>query len=160
MKNLILLLGSNVGNRTSNLEKARNLISFRIGKIEKESEIYETAPWGNTNQESFYNQALLIQCSINPLEVLRICKRIEINVGRIESEKWGPRIIDIDILAYGDIVLESAVLSIPHSHLQDRRFALEPMNTIASDWIHPVFKKNTLDLLKECKDDQSVLPIH
>jgi 2-amino-4-hydroxy-6-hydroxymethyldihydropteridine diphosphokinase len=160
VKNLILLLGSNVGNRALNLEKARNLISFRIGKIEKESKIFETAPWGNTNQPSFYNQCITIHCAISPLEVLRICKKIEEIVGRIETEKWGPRIIDIDILAYGDIVLELSDLSIPHPHLQDRRFALEPMNTLAPDWIHPLLKKNTSELLNECKDDQSVLPIH
>lgn len=153
-----LILGGNKGKKYQNLLSANNLIEKRIGKIIKQSEIYTTKAWGNTNQPDFLNQVIAVQTNLSPVEILTIILSIEIELGRIRtSQKWQERTMDIDILFYNDEVIKSPNLIIPHPFIQDRKFVLIPLAEIAKDLIHPIFKKNIETLLNECKDDLEVI---
>ncbi len=156
MENVYLLLGSNVGKPAENVAKACRLIEANCGKIVQGSALYKTAAWGITAQADFINQAIYITTSLKPLELLTALKTTELEIGRTETVKWGPRVIDIDILFYGDEIFDSENLKIPHPSIQDRRFALEPMNEIAPGFTHPVLKKSITELLRECKDESRV----
>ena len=153
---VFLLLGTNLGNKAANLESARQHISDYAGKISKLSKIYETAAWGKTDQPSFFNQVIKIQTALAPLDLLGEIHKIERSMGRIRFEKWGERIIDIDILFYGNQTFEHTELQIPHPELQNRRFTLEPLVEIAPDFNHPIFDKTIKILLAECPDKLKV----
>jgi 2-amino-4-hydroxy-6-hydroxymethyldihydropteridine diphosphokinase len=148
---VFLLLGTNLGNTRMNLERARIYIK-NIGNIVTESSVYRTKAWGKTDQPDFYNQVLGIITSIEPEELLQKVLSIESEIGRERKEKWGPRIIDIDILFYENRIVELENLFIPHPGIPSRRFVLEPLAEIAPDFIHPLLKKNIRTLLKECPD--------
>ncbi|RYY15668.1 MAG: 2-amino-4-hydroxy-6-hydroxymethyldihydropteridine diphosphokinase [Chitinophagaceae bacterium] len=152
MDNVYLLIGGNLGNRMENLDNAIRLIDSRAGKISGKSAVYETAAWGITDQKSFLNQAVRIITPHPPAALLDIILEIERALGRIRLEKNGPRLIDIDILFYGSEIISEPRLKIPHPLLQERKFALEPMNNVCPDFIHPVLKKTVKQLLLECKD--------
>ena len=153
MKELIyLLLGSNVGDRIAHLNQASALIHNQISHSVALSNIYETAAWGKTDQDAFLNQAIAIETDMEPLALLALLKKIEIAVGRIDTEKWGPRVIDIDIIYYGTQIIQQPSLQVPHPYLPVRRFALLPLTEIAAGFIHPVLKKTTKELLAECPD--------
>lgn len=152
MSTVFLGLGSNLGNREGNLEKACYLIEKEIGIIQKKSSIYKTAAWGEETQEDFYNQVIRVETTLEPLDLLEKCKGIEQELGRIPNEKWGPRLIDIDILFYNTIVFETPTLTIPHRYLAERKFVLIPMSEIANELQHPVFQKNIKTLLSDCLD--------
>src|ERR1043165_1493398 len=156
MAAVYLLLGSNESDRPGNLGKARNLIEKRAGKITLRSSLYETEAWGLKEQNPFLNQALAIDSNIPSLELLSILKDIEKEVGRVETIKWGPRVIDIDILFYGDKVVSEEHLKIPHPYLHERRFTLEPLNEIAPDFIHPSLGQTVNQLLAVCADNSKV----
>jgi 2-amino-4-hydroxy-6-hydroxymethyldihydropteridine diphosphokinase len=156
MKQVYLLLGSNEGNRGENIAAAKRLIDARCGQVLMRSLFYETEAWGMKEQSPFLNQALMIVTALEPLSLLSTLKEIEKEVGRIETTKWGPRIIDIDILFYGEEIHRHAELIIPHPYLHERRFTLVPLNEIAPDFIHPVFKKTVNELLKDCPDQGEV----
>ncbi|HTE22996.1 2-amino-4-hydroxy-6-hydroxymethyldihydropteridine diphosphokinase [Flavitalea sp.] len=158
MDNVYLLIGGNLGNRVENLENAIGLINTRAGQIIRTSVIYETAAWGITDQKSFLNQALELDTSHPPTILLDIILEIERELGRIRREKNGPRLIDIDILFYGSSIIADPRLTVPHPLLQERRFALAPMNNISPDFIHPAFNKTVKQLLAECKDPLRVEP--
>ena len=145
IQNIFLLLGSNVGDRHVQLDKSRKLIDQKAGPVLFHSEIYETAPWGKTDQPAFLNQALQIETDLSPFDLLQILKAIEKEVGRTETEKWGPRVIDIDILFYGDEVVDHPDLKVPHPYLAERRFALEPLAELAADFVHPVLSHSAGD---------------
>lgn len=147
-----LLLGSNIGDRLKMLEEARHALSARCGLILNTSSIYLTAPWGNTEQEDFYNQAVLLQTILSPGTLLEKILRIEKDHGRNRSEKWGARTMDIDILFFGQEIIDKTNLVIPHPYLPERRFSLICLAEIAPDWVHPVLHKNVSQLLKECPD--------
>ena len=152
MDNVYLLIGGNLGNRVENLENALGLISSRAGTIIRSSAIYETAPWGITDQKSFLNQALELDTTLPAEILLDILLEIERRLGRVRREKNGPRLIDIDILFYGSEIISSPTLTVPHPLLQERRFALAPLNNIGPDFIHPVLHKPVKQLLAECTD--------
>jgi 2-amino-4-hydroxy-6-hydroxymethyldihydropteridine diphosphokinase len=156
MEEVYLLLGSNEGNRNHHLEQARQLIATRCGEIQAASSLYETEAWGLKEQSPFLNQALIIRTSKSPGELLKILKAIEKEVGRIETTKWGPRVIDIDILFYGKEIVDLPDLKIPHAYLQQRRFTLVPLNEIAADFMHPFLNKPVKTLLDECPDKGKV----
>src|ERR1043166_4533840 len=120
MATYVLAIGSNLGNREQILEKARVLIHRKAGRLEKVSSIFETAAWGNENQPAFLNQVLSGNTSFDPKEFLRILLQIEQLLGRMREEKWTPRLIDIDILYYDQLIVHEEDLRIPHPHLQDR----------------------------------------
>jgi len=148
---IYLLLGSNLGDKRMQLSSA-------IGKIAREnvvifqSEIYETAAWGNSDQPSFYNQVISIHTSLEPHDLLDHLLAIEQEMGRTRNGKWGARHIDIDILYYHDVVINTDSLTIPHPEIQNRRFTLIPMVELASQFSHPIINKTQEELLMICKD--------
>ena len=152
MNNAYLLTGGNLGDREANLQTAATYIEQITGNIVAKSEIYETAAWGITNQEPFLNQVLLIETSFKPTEVLKKLLAIEEKMGRKRLVKFGPRVIDIDILFYNNEIIKLESLTIPHPEIQNRRFVLTPLNDIAPSYVHPVLNKNVHELLIDCKD--------
>lgn len=156
MTHVYLLLGSNENDRFKNLERACELIALKCGKALKQSALYETEAWGLKEQNSFLNQAIAIESSLPPLELLNQLKAIEKEIGRTETVKWGPRVIDIDILFYGNEIVETEELTIPHPFLHQRKFTLEPLNEIEPRFVHPVMQKTVRVLLKECSDTSLV----
>ncbi len=153
---LYLLLGTNLGNKSENLNAAIQAISREIGSVELASKIYVTGAWGMEDQPDFYNQAVLVHTNLYPQEILKALKGIEDEVGRTENVRWGPREIDIDILFYGQWIYETPDLEIPHPQIQNRRFALMPMVDIAEEFHHPKLKKNIKELLSACTDNLQV----
>jgi len=152
-----LLLGTNLGDRKKNLTIARNAIEVSVGAILKASSIYQTAAWGKTDQPDFLNQALEIQTSLSPEEVLAEILKIEYTMGRTRDQHWGERIIDIDILLFEKEMISSTALKIPHPELASRRFALEPLAEIAGDVTHPVLQLTIQEMLAQCPD---LLKVH
>lgn len=152
-------MGSNLGDRHQVLADALRLITEQAGAPVDVSAIYETEPWGVTDQPAFLNQVIHISTSLPPEELLRILLNIEHDLGRVRYERWGARVIDIDILYFGDAVLDSARLTLPHPRLQDRRFVLAPLAEIAPDFVHPILHKTSAQLLAECPDTSYVSKI-
>jgi len=151
MPTVYIGIGSNLGNREENCLKALRLISEKTGKVKKQSSMYETLPWGVKDQPKFINMAAEIETELGPSEFLIVLKKIEKETGRKETTRWGPRTIDLDILYYDDLVLETPELSIPHPFLHEREFALRPLAEIAPDKIHPVLLKTVRELLSLVK---------
>ncbi|MGN7889595.1 2-amino-4-hydroxy-6-hydroxymethyldihydropteridine diphosphokinase [Dyadobacter sp. 22481] len=156
---VFLLLGSNLGDRPQVLAAAREAIGEQAGSIAGQSAIYETAPWGITDQPAFLNQVIEISTSLLPEDLLRIILNIEHDLGRVRYERWGARVIDIDILYFGQTVLDSARLTLPHPRIQDRRFVLAPLAEIAPAFLHPLLQKTSSQLLEECPDTSVVSKI-
>jgi 2-amino-4-hydroxy-6-hydroxymethyldihydropteridine diphosphokinase len=156
MNKAFLLTGGNMGNRAENLKRSCTLIEHYCGSVVKKSALYETAAWGKTDQPDYLNQVLLLDTELPPEELLRNILTIEKEMGRMRTEKYGPRNIDIDILLYNDLVINEPELKIPHPQMENRRFALVPLNEIASELVHPLFHKTILELLIECPDPLAV----
>ncbi len=133
---LYLALGTNLGDRAANLAEARRRLGELFTPINA-SHIYETPPWGITEQPAFYNQVVEARSSLEPLEILHLVKQIEVEMGRVPSLRYGPRLIDIDLLLYGDSLFESPELTLPHPRLFERAFVLVPFAEIAPDLIPP-----------------------
>ncbi len=143
-----LCLGSNVGNRKENIANAISLISSRC-EIVKESSLYETKPWGFVNQESFLNSAVKISTLLSVIDLFKFCKSVEEKLGKKKMFLNGPRLIDVDLIFYEDVVYSSSELVVPHPRFFNRAFNLIPLLEI-EDVFHPVFKKKISELLKEC----------
>lgn len=156
MNDVVLSLGSNIGDRQSKLETAIQQLKELPCVLKKKSAVYETAAWGNTDQPSFYNQVIEIETELEPGTLMENILVIEQTMGRIRSRKWEPRIIDIDILFINDASIDTAVLQVPHPHLHERRFVLEPLFEILPSKIHPVLKKTVLEMLNELRDTDKV----
>lgn len=146
---IYLALGSNLGNREENLKEAIAALSPQM-EVKAKSHIYETPPWGYEDQPRFLNQAVKAQTYLEPEPLLKHIKRLEVALGRKASFRNGPRLIDIDLLFYDDIVLNTPALSIPHPRLHERGFVLMPMMDIAPDLVHPVIKKTVREMLVTC----------
>ena len=159
MNTAFLLTGGNLGNRFENLQLAYKKIEQNCGAITAASSIYKTAAWGFTQQPDFYNQALQLQTFLSPDALMLALLSIEEKLGRKRTIKMGPRIIDIDILLMDDMIYTSSIVTIPHPHLHERRFALTPLAEIAANVIHPVFNKTINELLNECTDTLAVYKI-
>jgi 2-amino-4-hydroxy-6-hydroxymethyldihydropteridine diphosphokinase len=141
-------LGSNMGLRSENLDRACSLIESELGIITKRSGIYETEPWGMESDQEFLNMAVEIETSLDPFMLLDRIMRIESDMGRPEHKPgYSDRLIDIDILLYNDQIINNDKLEVPHPHLHERLFVLEALAEIAPDHIHPVFGKTVKVLL-------------
>ena len=159
MNKAFLLIGSNLGDKKKNFEKAEILLQQYCGAIIQSSSVYQTAAWGKTDQPAFLNQALEIETDLHAEELMKQILRIEETMGRERKEKYGPRIIDIDILLFNDEQHDDPNLRIPHPEMQNRRFALIPLAEIAGNVEHPVLKKSIRRLLAECPDQLDVKKI-
>lgn len=153
---IYLLLGTNLGDKKSNLSKAKDAINKHVGKIIACSKTYETAAWGKTNQPAFLNEVVEVRTTFSPEEMLKLINQIERSMGRVRVEKWGERLIDIDILYYNDKIHNSEKLYIPHPGIPDRRFTLEPLVELNPTFKHPVLNKTNEELLSECSDTLEV----
>jgi len=160
MTMLYLLLGGNIGDKERIFSEALAILNNRVGEIQLQSAVYETEPWGFESPDLFWNQAIEISTSLSPEEVLAQTQMIEQELGRIRKEnQYSSRVIDIDILFYGDQIINRENLIIPHPRIQERKFALVPLNEIAPELIHPVFHKSIRQLLEESTDSLKVSPI-
>ena len=156
MNEVYLQLGSNIGDRLGNLDQSIKIITERIGNVLENSNVYESTPWGVENQRNFLNQVIFVKSNFDPYTILDLVLQIEKDMGRIRIEKWGERIIDIDILFIDDLIIESENLCIPHEFIAKRKFVLQPMCEIAPGFIHPKLNKTISQLLEECIDDEKV----
>lgn len=149
MSIILLALGSNLGDRAENLARARTLLARSI-TLHAVSPIYETEPWGVTDQPCFLNQTLLAETDLTPDGLLAFAKEIEAALGRdFSAVRYGPRPIDIDILAYDKLMLNTPRLTIPHQRLHERAFVLVPLNDIAPDWLHPRLNQTVAQMLAQ-----------
>lgn len=147
MTEVYLGLGTNMGDKNANLRTAVQWINDRIGKVTSLSSFYETAPWGFVSENRFLNAAVCVETELKPLEVLHRTQAIERELGRTHKSVNGvysDRIIDIDLLLYGDVVMQSPELTLPHPLMTEREFVLEPLAEIAGEVVHPV-RKQTID---------------
>ena len=152
MINVFLLLGGNLGDRHLFLDQAIKHIANDIAPVLQASSVYETESWGKTGAPDYLNQVIMLQTNLSAQTILQKILNIENILGRSRGEKWGSRTIDIDILFYGQAIINEPGLHIPHPELHNRRFTLAPLAEIAPDWTHPVFKKNILQLKNQLKD--------
>ncbi|RJP46823.1 MAG: 2-amino-4-hydroxy-6-hydroxymethyldihydropteridine diphosphokinase [Anaerolineaceae bacterium] len=151
-----LALGTNLGDRIANLRAALRSLQPDL-ELVAVSKIYETPPWGFTDQPAFLNMTVHAQTTLEPESLLRKLKQVEVQIGREQTFRWGPRVIDLDILFYDDLVLDLPGLTIPHKRLHERAFVLVPLMDIAPDLIHPVLGKTIRQLLAEVDSGEIVL---
>lgn len=158
MNTAYLLLGGNMGDRLSIIAKAITLIQTSCGRVVEKSSLFESAPWGFEDKNQFINQVIMIETAMPAKDLLQNLLDIELSLGRVRNNaaNYSSRHIDIDILFFNDAVINEQNLIIPHPLLQERKFTLLPLNEIASDIIHPVFKKTIHELLNECNDNLEV----
>jgi 2-amino-4-hydroxy-6-hydroxymethyldihydropteridine diphosphokinase len=152
-----LLLGANLGDRADTFRRATEAITEQIGPVRGESSRWETAPWGITDQPAFLNQVLCVETRLSAPEVLARLLQIERDLGRIRYEKWGARVIDLDILYFGTAIIQESDLSVPHPHLPGRRFVLAPLAELAPHFVHPVLGLTNQQLLDRCPDSSQVV---
>ncbi len=152
VNNVILLLGSNLGNRLQVINDAEEEIKKAIGKVIKRSKVYETASWGDTSLAPFLNQVIEVETELLPQEIMHKILQIEQSLGRKRTHKWESRVIDIDILFFENEVITTPELVIPHPYLHKRRFTLVPLVEIHASKVHPVFQKTCEKLLEELTD--------
>ncbi len=147
-----LCLGSNIGDKVGYVQQAvKMLTATGMVTVVRSSALYETEPWGNKDLDWFVNAVIEVKTKLSPRELLDLCKNTEIQMGRkiVESDKYEARIIDIDILFYGDLIVDEPDLKIPHEHLHERAFALVPLLELIPDYEHPKYKKSLLQLHEE-----------
>lgn len=150
---VILSLGSNQGNRHDNIETAIALLHQEVGTVVTVSSLYESDSWG-FDSDSFYNCIVILNTNSSAIKILKKILKVEKKIGRIRTEStlYQPRIIDIDIVSYGDVSVQTDVLQVPHKHLQDRLFVLLPLVEVVSDWMHPLLNVTISELINNCTD--------
>jgi 2-amino-4-hydroxy-6-hydroxymethyldihydropteridine diphosphokinase len=149
---VLLSLGSNTGDSSANLKDAIGYLDFMNStEVVKTSSVHKTAPWGKTDQPDFLNQSVLIRTQLTVVELMENILQIEKEMGRVREEKWGPRMIDIDVILFGDKTVNSPKVVVPHPHMHERKFVLEPSVEIAAEMLHPILKKTVAELLSLCE---------
>ncbi len=156
MHQTYILIGSNLGHRIQQLEDACGLVAMFVGDIIQKSSIYETQPWGVSEQPHFYNQVIKVETSLSPHDLLTTLLQIEEKLGRERSKKWDARKIDLDILYFDKLIIHEPTLKIPHVEIPNRRFTLVPLVEIAADEVHPLLHKTNQELLEACQDKLTV----
>ena len=156
MNTVYLLLGSNMGDSEQMLSVATNMIEKNIGKLTTSSAIYRTAAWGKEDQPDFLNQIIIVSSLLSSSTLLKEIFIIEKEMGRVRTTKNAARVIDIDMLFFNDEIIQTENLTVPHKQIQNRKFVLVPLAEIAPDFIHPVLKKSSLELLSICSDKLNV----
>ena len=155
-----IALGSNIDSPLLHVRRAlRDIDELLETALLKVSSLYETAAWGKTNQPAFLNQALEIETTLNARQLIRHILKVEKKMGRVREEKYGERLIDIDILFFNNEIHKTTFLKVPHPEMQNRRFVLVPLAEIAPDAVHPVFLKTVTEFLKDCTDKLEVTRI-
>jgi len=150
-------IGSNLGDKLYYCEKAiSEILKIDRHKLLAKSSLFQTEPIGYTSQDWFVNGVIKIETDLEPSELLQTLKTIEAQLGRTETLRWGPRTIDLDILFFDDIQIQTGELKVPHPHIQDRKFVLIPLAEIDRNLIHPVLKRTIQELLDDFKEDQKV----
>ena len=150
--------GSNQGDRLAHLNMARSYIEDVAGTVIQASRIFKTAAWGVEEQPDFLNQVLEVRTELEPETLLDTVLNIELEMGRVRIQKWGQRLIDIDLLYYDKLIIKSEKLTLPHPYLQERNFVLYPLNDIAPQLVHPILKKTTRELMKASQDTLPATP--
>jgi 2-amino-4-hydroxy-6-hydroxymethyldihydropteridine diphosphokinase len=153
MKYIVIGLGTNIGKREKNLEQAKRLLEEQGIIILKQSSIYETEPFGYADQDFFLNQVLIVDTALEPEQLLTICLQMENKMGRIRAGKFGPRVMDVDILFYKNVVLNTKPLTLPHPGITKRRFVLVPLAKLLPEEKHSISGKTMQQLLDECEDN-------
>ncbi|HZK94108.1 MAG TPA: 2-amino-4-hydroxy-6-hydroxymethyldihydropteridine diphosphokinase [Prolixibacteraceae bacterium] len=156
MNEVFILLGGNLKDKSKIFEETRKLIGERIGMVTKQSSVYVTEPWG-FDSELFWNQALIVITTLNPHEILQQSQKIEKMMGRIKkSDQYEARVMDIDLIFYNDLILNTSNLTLPHPKIGDRKFVLIPLNEIAPKKRHPVTGLRVQEMLWLCSDQLNV----
>jgi 2-amino-4-hydroxy-6-hydroxymethyldihydropteridine diphosphokinase len=156
MNKTYLLLGSNMGNSRQQLMQAVKRIKKNTGRVTRQSKLYVTAAWGNTNQPDFLNQVIVLETKLPPAELIKNILSVEAAMGRVRTVKNAPRIIDIDILFFNREIIRQKDLTVPHPEIQNRRFVLVPLNELSPGFKHPLLKKTVHQLLESCPDTLDV----
>lgn len=151
--------GTNIGDRLQNLRQVNQEIERQVGKIISQSQVYTTEAWGIKDQGQFFNQVLKVHTPFTADELLKKVLDIELQMGRRRVQKWGPRLIDIDILYYDDLVISEDHLKVPHPFIVERNFVLVPLTEIAPDFIHPLLKKSNKELMESSSDGLKCIPL-
>lgn len=153
---IFLGLGSNLGNRENNIKASLHFLQKNGVMIQELSSVYETDAWGNPNQESYLNMVVGVETELSVEQLLATCLVAEKEAGRVRLEKWGPRIIDIDIILYENKIINSDNLIVPHPLFAERKFVLIPLAEIAPNLVDPISKKSIVELLQQCPDKLEV----
>lgn len=157
MHKVYLILGSNEGDRKKYIREAiTNISNLPNSRIISESSVYQTEAWGRDNLPAHLNVVLEINTDLEPFELLNQLQYIELNLGRTRTDKWGIRTIDIDILYYDDMIINTDQLTIPHPLIQERKFVLVPLAELAPAMLHPKFQLSNADMLAQCIDELKV----
>jgi 2-amino-4-hydroxy-6-hydroxymethyldihydropteridine diphosphokinase len=152
-------LGSNLGDRAGHLAQACELLAAQAGPLGVSSAVYQTEPWGLADQPAFYNQVVQLHTWLAPGELLAAVLAIEQQMGRQRQQRWGPRLIDLDILLYADLKMATPELTVPHPQLANRRFVLVPLAQIAAEVTVPGTGQTVAQLLANCPDTLRVWPV-
>jgi 2-amino-4-hydroxy-6-hydroxymethyldihydropteridine diphosphokinase len=156
MNEVFILLGGNLGDKSKIFKETRKLVGERIGLVTKQSSVYVTEPWG-FESELFWNQAIIVETVLTPHEILQQTQAIEINMGRVnKTDHYEARTIDIDLLFYNDLELNTVDLTLPHPKMGNRKFVLIPLNEIAPDKLHPGSGLKVKEMLRLCSDPLKV----
>ena len=161
MHQVFLSIGGNLGNKRANFDKVYTHIQNELGCIVLRSSVYETPAWGFDSEDPFWNQVLCIETHLNPSEILDNIEKIDAVFGRKRSENgYSSREMDIDILYFDDRIFNNENLTIPHPLLHKRLFVLVPLAEIAPDFVHPVLKLSSLEMLNKCEDKSEIKKVN